>query len=149
MSNAHNRPSVFRVSFDEAKVADVLRPGIVSCPPETPAVEVARMMATHHVHSIFVMHPAQDDSREGYVWGIISDLDLVRAGLEGRDAKIANDLARTAVVSVKPSLPLREAGQLMVKHGVSHLAVVDGKTLQPVGVLSTTDVAGVLAWGEG
>jgi CBS domain-containing protein len=45
-------------------------------------------------------------------------------------------------------MPLREAGELMLKHGVSHLIVVDPTTQRPTGVLSTLDIAGILAWGE-
>ena len=35
-------------------VADVMRPGILSCPPETPVREVARIMAVHRVHCVVV-----------------------------------------------------------------------------------------------
>ena len=35
----------------------------------------------------------------------------------------------------------------MLKHGVSHVVVVDPDTEQPTGILSTLDVIGVLAWG--
>jgi hypothetical protein len=38
----------------------------------------------------------------------------------------------------------------MVRNGVSHVVVVDDAERQrPIGVLSTLDLAGVLAWGEG
>jgi CBS domain-containing protein len=46
-------------------------------------------------------------------------------------------------------MPLREAAQLMLRHGVGHLVVIHPETLRPIGVLSTLDIAGVLAWGEG
>jgi CBS domain-containing protein len=39
--------------------------------------------------------------------------------------------------------------KLMREHGVSHLMVVDSARGVPVGVLSTLDVAGVVAWGRG
>jgi len=35
---------------------------------------------------------------------------------------------------------LREAAQLMVERGASHLIVLDDASGQPVGVLSTTDI---------
>jgi CBS domain-containing protein len=37
----------------------------------------------------------------------------------------------------------------MADHNVSHLVVVQPHSGQPVGVLSTLDIAGVLAWGGG
>jgi CBS domain-containing protein len=43
---------------------------------------------------------------------------------------------------------LREAGELMLAHGVSHLVVTQPGTQSPIGILSTADIAGVLGWGE-
>jgi CBS domain-containing protein len=37
----------------------------------------------------------------------------------------------------------------MLTHGVSHLVVIEAESERPVGILSTLDIAGVLAWGEG
>jgi CBS domain-containing protein len=45
-------------------------------------------------------------------------------------------------------MSLREAGGLMLTHQVSHLVVIEPKTLLPIGILSSLDLAGVLAWGE-
>jgi CBS domain-containing protein len=45
-------------------------------------------------------------------------------------------------------MPLREAGELMLTHAVNHLVVVQPGSQRPIGILSTLDVAGVLAWGE-
>ncbi len=83
-----------------------------------------------------------------FVWGIISDLDLLRTGLRNGEQPSARALAVEPVVVVDPSTPLREAGEQMLAHGVSHLIVADSDSKRPVGVLSTLDVAGVLAWGE-
>jgi CBS domain-containing protein len=58
-------------------------------------------------------------------------------------------LAQQPVISVRPTMALREAGELMLKHGVSHVVVIGSEAQRPVGILSTSDVAGVLAWGEG
>jgi CBS domain-containing protein len=80
--------------------------------------------------------------------GIISDLDLIGAGMSPGGEESAGALARQPIVSVKPTMALREAAQLMPRHRVSHLVVIHPETLRPVGVLSTLDVAGVLAWGE-
>lgn len=43
--------------------------------------------------------------------------------------------------------PLERAAQLMVEHQLTHL-LVTGPAGMPVGVLSTLDVAGAIAWGE-
>ena len=75
-------------------------------------------------------------------------LDLLRAGIGGEPAATARDLANQSVITVKATTPLREAGQLMLRNGVSHLVVSDPETQRPIGIISTLDVAGVLAWGE-
>ena len=61
----------------------------------------------------------------------------------------ARALAEQPVVTVEPTVPLREAGELMLAHHVSHLVVIQTGTGRPIGILSTADVAGVIAWGEG
>lgn len=130
-----------------ATVADAMHPGILSCPPDAPLTEVARMMASHHVHSVAVVGVSHDHG-EKLVWGIISDLDLMRAGVRGEVEATAGSMALQPIVSVEPTMPLREAGELMLTHELTHVAVVDPGVGRPVAILSTLDIAGILAWGE-
>lgn len=134
-------------AFEKATVADVMRPGVMGCAPDAPAALVARMMATHHIHAV-VVEGVRTDSVHGeqLVWGIVSDLDLVRAARAGIEGAIASDLATAEPVTVEASLPLTEAARLLDEHGIAHLVVADGG--RPVGVVSTLDIAGVLAWGR-
>jgi CBS domain-containing protein len=48
-------------------------------------------------------------------------------------------------VAIAPSEPLERAAQLMTKHAIAHLVVVDPVEQRPVGVLSTLDLAAALA----
>jgi CBS domain-containing protein len=134
-------------SFDKATVADVMRPGVMSCPPDFPATVVARTMATHHIHAVIVDGVRRDAVHgEQLVWGVVSDMDLVRAAGSGADDLTAGDLAATEPVAVEPGLPLPEAARLMDEHGTAHLIVIEEG--RPIGVVSSLDVAGVLAWGR-
>jgi CBS domain-containing protein len=142
------REDVLTPSLEHATVGDAMRPGIVSCSPEASAVKVARLMASHHVHCVFVMHAGHGDAQQPYVWGIISDLDLLEAALRPDPSETASSLAREPMITVKPETPMTEAVALMVKHRVTHLVVVESETLRPAGVVSTSDVADVFAWGE-
>jgi CBS domain-containing protein len=134
-------------SLEHATVSDAMHPGILACEPDASLTEVAQTMVMHHVHCLAVVGISHEEPRCG-VWSVISDLDLVRAGIHAGEAQSAGTIAQQPLVTVEPSLPLREAGELMLRHTVSHLVVVEPGTQRPIGVLSTADIAGVLAWGE-
>ncbi|MFZ0975979.1 MAG: CBS domain-containing protein [Solirubrobacteraceae bacterium] len=135
-------------SLEHATVSDAMHPGILSCEPDATATEVARLMAAHHVHCVAVVGISHEVKPECFVWGIISDLDLVAAGISDDPEPTARDLAGQPVITVAPSMPLRQAGEAMLRNRVSHLVVTDAQAGRPIGILSTLDVAGVLAWGE-
>jgi CBS domain-containing protein len=135
-------------SLEHLTVADAMHPGILSCDPDASSTEVARMMATHHIHCVAVMSIDPDRASESSFWGIVSDLDLLDGSLRREGESTGEALARQVVISVKPTMPLRAAAELMLGQGVSHLLVIDPDTREPVGILSTLDVAGVLAGGE-
>jgi CBS domain-containing protein len=134
-------------SLEHATVSDAMHPGILACEPDASLPEVARMMATHHVHCVAVVGVSHEEPPCG-VWSVISDLDLLRAGVRDDGAPTARTIAQQPLVTVEPSVPLREAGELMLAHGVSHLVVTQPGTQSPIGILSTADIAGVLGWGE-
>jgi len=135
-------------SLEHATVADAMHPGILSCEPDATLTEVAQMMATEHVHCVAVTGISHEEKPQSLVWGIVSDLDLIAAGIRDNPERTARDLADQPVIAVKPSMPLRDAGDLILTHRVSHLVVTDAEAGRPIGILSTLDLAGVLAWGE-
>jgi CBS domain-containing protein len=134
-------------SLEHATVSDAMHPGILSCEPDASLTEVAKMMATHHVHCVAVVGISHEDP-ECFVWGIVSDLDLVRAGIADDAGETARALAKQPVVIVEPAMRLSDAAREMLTRGVSHAVVADPVAQRPIGVLSTLDIAGVLAWGE-
>jgi len=134
-------------TLDHATVTDAMHPGVLSCDAEATATEVARLMASNHVHCVAVTGLAQDAAAASPVWGIIEDLDLVRAGMRPGEEQTANAFARHAI-TVAPSMALREAANMMLGQNATHALVVDPRTQRPTGVLSTLDIVGVLAWGE-
>ncbi|HEY7630098.1 MAG TPA: CBS domain-containing protein [Thermoleophilaceae bacterium] len=138
------RGSFLMPAFENARVYDAMRVGVFTCPKETSLKEVARMMATHHIHCVIV---TELKGESGQPWGVISDLDLVRAG-EGALERTAGEAAATELVTVAADETVERAAQLMGEHDISHLVVVQPQTGKPAGVLSTLDIAGVLAWGE-
>lgn len=126
-------------------MADAMHVGIVTCAPDAPLATVARTMASHHVHCIAVLG-VRVENGEQLVWGTISDLDLARAAWSGEDPD-AGTMATTPAMTIEATRPLGEAVGLMFQHGVTHLVVID-RDARPIGVLSTLDVVGIVAWGR-
>jgi CBS domain-containing protein len=122
--------------LDSLAVCDAMHRGIVTCPPTATMREVAELLAEHGVHCAVV---ADETGRT--LWGIVSDIDLMR-GLRSPLPLTAGNLAALDVLTVDPQDELRRAAQLMAEHDVAHLIVVDGG---PVGMLSTLDVAQAVA----
>ncbi len=61
----------------------------------------------------------------------------------------AGDMSATPAVVVAPEDALSEAARLMHDYDVHHLLVVDTMSRRPVGVVSTLDVAGMIALDAG
>lgn len=132
--------------FEHATVADVMRHGVIMCSPETSLRDVARMMCSYHVHAVVL---AEDDGAgEPSTWAVISDHDVLMAAHEGAEELNASQVSQTPAVLVAPGDPLNRAAQLMREHRTTHVIVVAADGSRPVGVVSTLDIAGALAWGE-
>jgi CBS domain-containing protein len=122
-------------------VADAMHRGVVTCSAVTPLSKVAQMMVGHRIHCVVVN---SRDEGSPVLWGVVSDLDLVSAIAHEQDEETpAGKVAATPAVTVGMSEPLQRAAQLMSEHAVTHLVVVRGE--QPVGVISTLDLARMLA----
>ena len=104
-------------AFESATAGDVMSRGVISCSPETPLRVVAKMMATHGVHAIFVFEHADEDDEDPQLWAVVSDLDLVAATRLDLDSLTAGATAVTPLVSVATECPIAEAGSLMAQYG--------------------------------
>lgn len=127
------------------RVDDVMTTGVISCTPETSLRRIAAIMSERHVHSVYVFDYGEEDDETTELWGLVSDLDLVAAGRKDIELQTARDSAVTPLVYVRSDDSIDRAAQLMAEYNVSHLAVVDPTTQRPTGVLSTLDIARVLA----
>jgi CBS domain-containing protein len=122
-------------------VADAMHHGIVTCSPRAGLRGVAEVLADNGVHCAVVAEP-EYDGEVRTLWGIVSDVDLMR-GLGSSVPLTASNLAALDPVTVTPQDDLQHAVRLMDEHDAAHLIVVaDGR---PAGVLSTLDVARAVA----
>jgi CBS domain-containing protein len=141
--------SAFVPSLEEAVVGDFMHGLIVTCGSSTPLADVAERMATHGIHSVVVLQEVGDDRRLETGWGIVSDLDLVRAAAAGQEAGTAGEIAASPLVTIDRNEPLARAAQLMAEHETAHLMVVAAGRERPVGIISTLDLARCLALRAG
>jgi CBS domain-containing protein len=130
--------------LENASVADAMRHGVLSCPADATLRDAARTMSLHHVHTIVVTDPA-----DGSAAGILSDSVLLGALLDfPRGDRPLADVADADVSAISSDQPLTVAAELMRERGIDHVLVRDAESGRPSGMLSTLDVAGILAWGE-
>jgi len=130
-------------AFEDAKVHDAMRVGVVTCRPETKLADVARMMVGYDLHSVVV----SDVQGDGGTWGIVSSLDLARRPDE-LGSLTAGEVASTDLVTIDSSESLVRAAELMAEHGVTHLIAVQPDTDQPAGMISARGIAAALAYGR-
>lgn len=141
-------PSTPDARFAQATVGQAMRRGIITCAPHTPLPIVANMMAREHVHCVVVQDDEGESELEGPLWGVVSDLDLVAAAGPGFEDRTAAGCATHSPITVSESETLYEAARLMKEHESAHLIVLDADSALPVGVVSTLDIARVVAAAE-
>lgn len=116
-------------------VRDSMTPQPTCATPAMPIREAASTMAAQDVGSLPVI--AGDR-----LVGVITDRDIVtRVVAEGRDLErtTVGDVASADPVSVSPDERLDDALELMARHRIRRLPVVEGTLV--VGVLAQADVA--------
>ena len=126
--------------------SEVMHHGVIATPPQTSLADVASQMAENSVHCVVVEGLARArGGQETLVWGILSDLDLMRAIASGRQDGTAGEFAATEIVSVESTDQVEDVASLMAEHECTHLVVVSPESGEPVGVVSSLDVARALA----
>jgi CBS-domain-containing membrane protein len=145
--------------------ADVMTRDILSVGPETPVAEAIGLMLDDRVSGL----PVIDDV--GQLVGILTEGDLLRRGETGTErhrprwleilmgpGRLASEYVRThgrkvedimtrEPVSVAPETPLDEIVELMERHRIKRVPVLEGEKL--VGIVSRADFLRALAWRLG
>src|SRR4051794_31876782 len=115
------------------RIRDVMTESVVTAEPATSVREVAELMRERNVGSVVIIDG-------GLPTGFVTDRDLaVSVIADGRSVDDrASDHASTPVVTAGPDMDLQEAAELMVRHGVQRLPVLDGGRL--TGIVTLTDL---------
>ena len=139
---------------------DVMTPGVITATPDTPIVELIRLMLSHAVSAI----PIVDGDR---LVGIVSEGDLIRRAELGTErgpsywrvlirstaqlaadyvhthGRTAKEVMTTEVVGVADTAALAEIAALLETHSIKRVPVLrDGKLL---GIVSRADLLRALA----
>jgi CBS domain-containing protein len=131
-----------RTTLETLTVRDAMHAGVFTCAEDASLDMAAAMMARYSIHCVVVLEGPDDEKP----WGVISDLDLISAAFDhDTTAWKAGAAAGSPAVMIGVDAPLRRAAQLMREYGIAHLVVVDADAQTPLGVISTLDLARVIA----
>jgi CBS domain-containing protein len=107
---------------------------VVTAAPERTVREIAELMRERNVGSVVLV---EDDRPVGFV----TDRDLALSVIaDGRDyGDHVADHASSPVITAEPAMGVEEAAELMVRHGVRRLVVLDGGRL--TGIVTLDDLS--------
>ncbi len=116
-------------------VRDIMSVKVAWVAPNTPLVEVAKLMQREDIGSV----PVCEQDR---LQGIITDRDIViRAIASGKNPNSLNvsDIMSTKVITVSPDTDAHEASQIMAREQIRRLPVMENGKL--VGIMALGDLA--------
>jgi CBS domain-containing protein len=125
-------------------IRDVMTESVVTAAPQRTVREVAELMRERNVGSVVIVE-------DGRATGFVTDRDLALSVIaDGRDfGDHVADHASSPVISAAPAMDVQEAAELMVRHGIRRLVVLDGDRLSGIVTLddlvSRTGDAGLAA----
>ena len=100
-------------------------------------LEVAREMTNRNADSIIVIE-------DGDSIGIITEKDIVSKTVAKNklpDEMLARDIMSSPIISIKPSIGIIEAAELMTKSDIRRLAVMDGNIM--LGMITDRDIMAI------
>jgi CBS domain-containing protein len=114
---------------------DVMTAEVVTAGPERTVREIAELMRERNVGSVVILDGAAQPV------GFVTDRDLALSVIaDGRDfGDHVTDHASSPVITAEPSMHVEEGAELMVRHGVRRLVIVDGDRLS--GIVTLDDLA--------
>lgn len=94
-------------------VRDLMTVGVPTCSPDTPIVDLARLILQKELEAVVVL------DREGHALGVVSRDELVTAYTRDKDSLVtAEQVMRDGVPQVPPDIPLSAAAHIMQDLGV-------------------------------
>lgn len=127
------------------RVRDLMRPNLITCPPNTPLGAVAATLTRQRVHAIIIADAT------GMPLGVLSDIDLLSGEWLGDDpAKLsllrgltAAELMTSPAITIDAAAPASEAAARLRALHIHRLVVTDME--RAVGVIAVSDLVNGLA----
>lgn len=126
----------------QSTAGDTMNPHVIGCSADTPLREAIELLQKHRIHALVVT------DGPGALAGVFSQTDALRAWSQGREyeqsmSQPVSEFMTRDVVTCMPHMDLVRAAQLLTKHKIHRLVVVEERNdgrVWPVGVLSQTDL---------
>ncbi len=116
------------------QVREIMRTDVKTADADDTFADVAKTMRLHGISSVVVLDGQM-------LSGIVTERDivnLVAAGGDPHDVKVALGMTRRDLETVSPKTDIAEAAEHMAERNIRHLPVVDGDKV--VGIISIRDL---------
>lgn len=117
------------------KARDVMAGGLITCPPDAPVTEAAKLMRDRDTGDVLI-------TEDGKLLGIVTDRDVaIRAAASGEDPReepVRKYMSKRLVMG-HPNWDLRRVSNTMSKHQIRRLPIVENGML--LGIISLGDLA--------
>lgn len=120
------------------RVRDLMNYPIATVRPDASVLDAIRVMASGQKGSVLV-------AKEGLLkecMGIVTTSQIFRkvfaAGLQPADVRVGDIMTPAPLITIGPNASVKEAAELMIKHGIRRLPVVEAGAL--VGIITSKDL---------
>ena len=124
----------------DREVREVMTPGVVSIPSDASIGHVYSAISAHEVHAILVV-----DRRSSAPLGWVTAGGLLHWALHGTHHHTAGQAICEPVHTVSPSATVRDAAEILLRPGVSHVLVTHHGDSPPEGVVSDVDIVRLMS----
>jgi CBS domain-containing protein len=114
---------------------DLMTTDIISVAPSMPIKKLAMTLIKNQISG------APVTGKNGKIIGIVSEADLVAK--KGKDVK---SIMSKKIISIAEDTPVEEIAQLMTRHKIKRLPVINGDKV--VGIVSRADIVNAIAMGN-
>jgi len=124
-------------SIPQKTVKEVATQDLVTIKPEMKLSEVAEILSEKNIEGAPV-------TKKGKIVGILTLSDINRAIAEGKNKCKVKEIMSTRIVAVDETVMISDAIELMNKHNIGRLILIDSEK-KPIGIVTRTDILDAIA----